>query len=351
MWRTGGVTLATVGLVVASLAGTRGLQQPPAREIGGGQPAFAAPPIEASMSAAQLSPALDSYLSALAREDRFSGVVFLARGQERVFEKAYGPANRAYGVPNTVATRFNIASIGKQFTLAALEQLVAAGKVKYEDTLGTLLPEYPNEQARKATVRQLVDHRGGISDFFGDDFDAAPKSGFRANADYYAFVAPRPLYFEPGAERRYCNGCYIVLGEIIAKAAGMPYERYVTERVLAPAGMTSTGWFATDSITERMATGYTRRGGGAPGGLRANVFLHGAAGSAAGGAYSTVDDLWAFFRARAASGEGIAVAGGAPGAAALVEMGGPWTAIVLSNLDPPAASVGTAIVRRLLGRE
>ena len=94
--------------------------------------------------------------------------------------------------------------------------------------------------------------------------------------------------------------------------------------------------------------GYTRRG--ADGDLRSNVFARGAAGCAAGGGFSTASDLLAFFKDGAVGsggGSNMGIAGGAPGTAALVAADAGWIVIVLSNLDPPAASVGSAILRQL----
>lgn len=340
-----------VPLLVLALWTTPHAQERPA--VGNRpQPSFPPPPISAAQSDPELIRALDGYLDRLSKEDRFSGVVLVAKDGQPIFEKAYGLADRARRVPNTVATRFNIASIGKQFTIAAIDLLKDAGTLKADDTLGALLPEHPNERAQMATVQQLIDHRGGIPDFFGPDFSAASPARFRSNADYYAFVAPRPLDFDPGSQRRYCNGCYLVLGEIIAKVSGVPYERFVQERIFAPRGMTSTGWFATDDIVENVATGYSRRLPGSEGTLRANLFAHGAAGSAAGGVYSTASDLLKFFQdGPTGKPEGapvsIGIAGGAPGTNAMVESAGRWMVIALTNQDPPAASVAVAIVQAL----
>ena len=336
-------------LVALSIAGAA--QE---RQTIGGKPQLnvPAPPISGSQSEPELTKALDGYLEQLAAAERFSGVVLVAKDGRAIFQKAYGFADRGRRVPNTVTTRFNLASVNKQFTMAAIEELKATGKLKDEDTVGALLPAYPNEQGKRATVQQLLAHQGGISDFFGPEFAAASPARFRSNADYYAFIAPRSLNFEPGTQTRYCNGCYIVLGEIIAKVSGVPYERFVEERIFAPRGMNSSGWFASDEIVEAVATGYTSRSPGSEGTLRANLFAHGAAGSAAGGGHSTAADLLAFFKAgpegRAeGSPVGMGIAGGAPGTNALVESRGPWLVIVLSNLDPPAASVGVAIIQAL----
>ena len=334
------VSLIVVFVLVSPLAGAQ------ARQPAGSRPQanLPPPPISSSQTPKELTDALDGYLTKLTAEERFSGVVLLAKEGQLIFEKAYGFADRANRVPNTTSTRFNLASVNKAFTRLAVEGLVKAGQLRLEGTIGELLPDYPNERAHKATVEQLLDHRGGISDFFGADFSAASPSRFRSNNDYFAFVATRPLDFEPGKERRYCNGCYIVLGEIVSRVTGMTYEQYMEQEVFAPRGMSNTAWLHSDGINANVATGYTRRMPGNEGTLRANTLAHGAAGSAAGGGYSTARDLLAFFKDTAGS---RGIGGGAPGTNALIESRGSWLVIVLSNLDPPAASVGVAILRAL----
>jgi CubicO group peptidase (beta-lactamase class C family) len=309
------------------------------------------PPVSAAMTPAEIAAALDAWLSKLASADAFSGVALVGKGDAAVFHKAYGFADRANRLANTIATRFNLGSINKTFTRLAIDLLVEQKKLAYADTIGTLLPDYPQTVSRTATVEQLLSHTAGLSDFFGPDFTAAPKDRFRSNADYFRFVATRPALFAPGARSQYCNGCYIALGAIVEKVSGMPYEQYVAEHIFGRADMTSTGYPHVDAIEPNVAIGYTRRGG--DGTLRSNVYLHGASGSAAGGGYSTASDLFAYVKAmragRFGSREGgLGIAGGAPGINAIVEASGEWTVVVVANLDPPAAQqVGAAIARAL----
>lgn len=345
-----------------------------------GPPPPPPPPITGSMTPADLDKSLDAYLTARAAAGDFAGVVAIAKSGRTIFERAYGLADRDVATPVTPATRFNIASIGKAFTKVAIGQLVAAGRLSLTDTIGALLPDYPNARARPATVDQLLNHQAGIANFFGPAFDATPKDQFVSNAAYFAFVAPMPLTFDPGAGRQYCNGCYVVLGEIIARVSGQPYEAYIAEHVFKPAGMTGAGFFRSDRPPANVAQGYTRqqRGGpsgpGAPGALRNARDAHGVAGSAGGGSYATAADLLAFdaalrdgrlldakmtawfFEAESpAPGTrargGIGIAGGAPGANAVLEADEAWAVAVVGNLDPPAASgVGLAI-KRQFGRQ
>ncbi|MBK5298789.1 MAG: beta-lactamase family protein [Vicinamibacteria bacterium] len=383
----GQLTLGTIerskdGPVTLSVRGATGMQgtievtlgPPPAEritrvaiEVGDVGPRESAPPpdVRGTMTPAELAQGLDAYLAPLVASDAFSGVVLVARAGVPVYEKAFGPADRERKAANKIDTRFNIGSINKIFTKTAVAQLVSQGKLKLSDALGTLLPDYPNAATKAATVDQLLSHQGGIADFFGPAFDQAPKDGFRSNADYYRLVAAQAPLFAPGARREYCNGCYIVLGAIIAKVTGVPYETYIAEHVYAPAGMTTAGPTGSDA-----ATGYTRRSPGGPVPLQTNVSQHGWSGSAAGGGYATARDLLNFDAALRAGrladptqtawllqvdnvtpgrSEGeLGIAGGAPGLNGVLESSRTWTVVVLANLDPPAAQqLGVAIHRRL----
>ena len=297
-------------------------------------------PVDGSMTSDEINRRLDAHFTKLAAADEFSGVALVARNGVPVFFKAYGYADREKKVANTIRTRFNLGSVNKAFTQVAIRQLANAGKLSYTDTLGKFFPDYPQEVSRAATIDQLLTMRGGLPDFFGEDFNRAPKSDFSSNADYFTFIAGRPPLFAPGERNQYCNGCYIALGEIVAKASGMPYEKYVAEHIFDRAEMTSTGYPRSDRQEPDVALGYTRQGGGP---WRSNLAMHGVTGSAAGGGYSTALDLLTYVKAlRAGKFPGAnanpAIAGGAPGINALLETRGEWTVIVLANLDPPAAT-------------
>lgn len=368
-------------LEIAGTTGLRGratltLEDSPSRRIdrfgidveaGGGRndgPPLPAPPISATMTDADLQQALDGWLSSQSSAGDFSGVVLVARGGRTIFARGYGDADRSGHVPNTPDVRFNVGSINKAFTHVAILQLVAAGKVKLTDTVGGLIPDYPNAEARVATVQQLLEHQAGIADFFGPGFAAVDKETLQSNRDYLALVAPRPLTFPPGARRQYCNGCYIVLGEIIASVSGQSYETYVVEHVFRPAGMSRTGFLGASPRSADVARGYTRRAGDGTT-PQDNASMHGAHGSAAGGAYSTAADLLAFVEAlrshrlldaagaaKLLGGDGdtasMAIAGGAPGLNAIVNVNGGTVVVVLANMDPPAAErPGEALARQL----
>lgn len=317
-------------------------------QAAGGLPA---PPIDGKMPSDEIDRRLDGYFTRLAADEVFSGVALVARNGVPVFFKAFGLADREKKVPNTIRTRFNLGSINKTFTQVAIGQLIADGKLSPSDTIGKFFRDYPQAASRSATVEQLLTHRAGVSDFFGADFNRADKGRFVSNADYFKFVSGLPPNFSPGERSQYCNGCYITLGAIVEKVSGMPYEKYVAERIFQRAGMTSTGYPRTDRPEFDIALGYTRRGG--DGTLTNNVAMHGVTGSAAGGGYSTALDLLTYVKAiRAGKFPGteanLGVAGGAPGTNAILEARGEWVVIVLTNFDPPTGErVGMALADAL----
>ncbi|MEP6767672.1 MAG: serine hydrolase [Acidobacteriota bacterium] len=343
----------TVSLELAT-AGVRGIRS--IRVEAGGPGEGGAPPEAAKSSDAEVASAAAEWLDGLAAKDQFSGVVLLARNGAPIFQKAYGLANRELQVPNTLDTRFNVASIGKLFTSAAIARLVREGRLSYSDTIAKWLPSTKIPSADRITVAQLLDMTSGLGDIFGPAYAATPKDRLQELSDYLALFETKPLLFEPGKGREYSNAGYVVLGLIIEKITGRSYREFVREAVFLPAGMNDTGLFATDEITPRRAVGYTRHDGDAPGSSgprRSNVFLQPGRGSSAGGSYSTAGDLLKFAMAvkkgelpladpgsapggRAGAG---GFAGGAPGSNALLEFNadGSLVAIVLANEDPPLA--------------
>lgn len=311
---------------------------------------------------------MENFVNNRVSNDEFSGVVFLARGDRPVFCKAYGLASKEYNTANTIATCFNLGSINKFFTRISIEQLYGQGKLAYDDRIGKYLPDYPNHSAaEKVTIRQLLDMTSGIGDFFGPKYQQTPKNAIRALNDYLPLFAAEPLLFEPGSNRQYSNGGYVVLGLIIEKVSRQSYYEYIQEHIYRVAGMEQTGYFDADIPRENIATGYTRNWDDQDhsGEVRRNNFYtRPARGSSAGGGYSTAADLHKLVLAliadklsapevsRMVKTSGIGIAGGAPGINAALETN-PQTGfiiIILSNYDPPSAGVITQQINSYLER-
>jgi D-alanyl-D-alanine carboxypeptidase len=294
----------------------------------------------------ELVAAARTHFEAKTKADEFSGVVLIAKDSKVLFLEAYGNADREKMIPNLKDTRFNLGSINKSFTRAAIHLLEKQGKLSLDDPIKKFLPDYPNAQAaEKVTVRHLLDMTSGIGDFFGARYDAAPKDKIRTLQDYLPFFADLPLEFEPGTGNRYSNGGYIVLGLIIEKASGMDYYAYVKENIFKPCGMLNTDSFARDADVPNRALGYTLQAGAGSARVLNFATLPGR-GSSAGGGYSTAEDMLKYVLALKENkiflpdiAGGLGIAGGAPGINSALEWD-PRTGyivIVLTNFDPPTA--------------
>lgn len=192
-------------------------------------------------------------------DGRFSGAVLIARDGQPVFEAAYGYANRAQKIKNTLDTRFHFGSMGKMFTAVAVLQLVEDGKIALDDPVSKFLPDYPNKGVAAVTVYQLLTHTGGTGDAFGPEFDAN-RSRLETLADYINLYGHRGLVFQPGTKWDYSNYGFILLGRIIEVASGETYYEYVRRHIFEPAGMLSTGNEPEDRKVPDLAMGYTRAG-------------------------------------------------------------------------------------------
>lgn len=241
----------------------------------------------------EISRRLDLLMHRLVDDDAFSGVVLVARRGKPLFSHAYGLANRSYDVPNTLAMRFNLASITKMFTAVAVAQLVEAGKLSYDDPVGKIIPDYPNaDVAKRVTVHHLLSHTSGIIDVRSPAEENAPMG--RTIAEGLSVFVNEPLSFPPGERFSYSNSGFILLGRIVEKASGQDYYDYVREHVFRPAGMTQSGFLRMDVPNHNVASGYAD---GPDGTRRDNIFALGLRGSPAGGAYATAGDMDRFARA------------------------------------------------------
>jgi CubicO group peptidase (beta-lactamase class C family) len=179
--------------------------------------------------------------------------------------------------------------MNKMFTSVAVLQLVERGKLALDDPIGRHLPDYPNpDTAGRVTIRHLLTHTGGTGDIFPEYVER--KDELKAHQDFLTMFGRRPLLFEPGSQERYSNYGFILLGAIIERVTGSSYYDHVAASVFAPAGMRSTDSPAGTPAGADRAVGYIRQGTA----WVPNTDTLPWRGTAAGGGYSTVDDLLRF---------------------------------------------------------
>lgn len=210
--------------------------------------------------------------------------VLVARGDRVLYRAAHGLASAELGVALAPAQVFRLGSITKTFTAAAVLQLAAVGQLRLEDPLNRFLPAYPGGAA--ITLRQLLSHTAGIS----DGWEASPTDEF-TTAQLVALIARQPLDFAPGTAYRYSNSGYILLGAVLEAATRQPWPRALRERLLAPLGLTHTGYYPTAQVVPGRVAGYSQDSTGA---TTCAPYAGGSGPGAAGALSSTVDDVRAF---------------------------------------------------------
>jgi CubicO group peptidase (beta-lactamase class C family) len=181
----------------------------------------------------------------------FSGSVWVRDRQGILLHRAYGRADRRRGTPITIDTIFDMGSITKGVTATLIAQLEAEGRLQFSDTLGRFFPDAP-EDKRSITLHQLLTHTSGLIDLTEeDDYVVLPRERFLRD------IFAAPLLSPPGERWAYSNAGYSVLAAVIEQVSGRPYEAYLRERLLMPAGMTSTGYRLPRDLAARAANTYT----------------------------------------------------------------------------------------------
>jgi CubicO group peptidase (beta-lactamase class C family) len=186
--------------------------------------------------------------------------IALVRGRDTLAFGGWGKADLENDVPATARTVYRIGSITKQFTSAAVMQLVEQGKVKLDDSIGTYLPTLPTSW-RAAPVRQYLNHTSGAPSYTDIGARWVRRWGEEMTPDtIVALTAHDTLWFPPGTKWRYDNTGYVVLGMLIERVAGRAWAEDFAERFAKPLGLLDTRWCDTKVLIPRRAQGYARQG-------------------------------------------------------------------------------------------
>ncbi|HEX5221619.1 MAG TPA: serine hydrolase domain-containing protein [Verrucomicrobiae bacterium] len=324
-------------------------------------------PVPERLSQEAAIAAWEAEINKAAANGKFSGVWLWAKNGKVITSGAKGKADREKGIDNTRDTQFRIGSMNKMFTAVATLQLVERGKLSLDDTMGRILPDYPNTNvASRVKVRHLLAHTGGTGDIFGPEFEAH-RLDLKTLQDYVKLYGARDLQSEPGTKWEYSNYGFLLLGVLIEKVSGKSYYDFVAENIYKVAGMTHSGSDPESVAVANRSKGYLRDQFE----MVSNEPTLPWRGTSAGGGYTTAADLMKFADAlmsnKLLKAETLAEAtrsqcttgdygfgfqtgrtnevrtyghgGGAPGMNGMLRMypASGQSVIVLCNLDPPSA--------------
>jgi len=243
--------------------------------------------------AADFSAAAAACIEGFAAADHFAGTVLIAAGETVLLRRGFGLADREWMIPHVPEGKFRLGSLSKQFTAAAILQLMEAGKLRLDDPVSKYDREAP-QAWRDVTLMHLLTHSSGIPSYTSIPgfFDRAARLPHSPQA-IIALMRDAPLLFPPGTQFRYNNGGYVILGHIIELLSGLSYEDYVAKHILTPLGLASTGYDHDATILPYRARGYRFENGS----YKNAAFLDMSVPHAAGAIYSTADDLFAWLKA------------------------------------------------------
>ncbi|MCU1286204.1 MAG: beta-lactamase [Acidobacteriales bacterium] len=259
---------------------------------------FAAMPFGTSMKEAKtIDQQIDAVFAGISDNKSPGVAVLVRRDGNTLFQRGYGIRKVGSLVPIDSQTNFRLASCTKQFTAAAIMLLVRDGKLRYDEKLTEIFPDFP-EYGRVITVRNLLNHTSGLPDY-EELMDASSAGGPPkwtethqiSDAEVLALLkTARKGEFAPGTKWSYSNSGYVVLGTIVAKVSGMTFGDFLQQRIFGPLKMTHTvAYINGKNEVANRAFGHSKEPGN-------SVFKKTDQSSTSatlgdGGVYSNLDDL------------------------------------------------------------
>lgn len=233
---------------------------------------------------------INEYMEAVVKIGKFNGSLLIAQDGKVLVSKGYGMSNFELDVANTPQTKFRIGSITKPFTAIAIMLLQQRGKLSVQDSICKYVADCPAGW-QQITLHHLLSHRSGLAkhDKAGDYLKTAMMP--MSVSQLIDRFKNKPADFKPGEKFDYNNNGYILLGHVIEKSSGQSYEAFLKDNVFVPLGMANTGYDNHEPIIKNRAAGYLRPDDRVGGSLMNAVYIDQSQSFAAGGLYSTTEDL------------------------------------------------------------
>ncbi|WP_010297318.1 serine hydrolase domain-containing protein [Clostridium senegalense] len=228
-------------------------------------------------------------------KENFNGAILISIKDKKLISKGFGMANFELDVKNTNVTKFRIGSITKQFTAATILQLYDKGVLNLTDTLDKYINDYP--KGKNITIHNLLTHTAGVFNYTDiEEFSNIMRKSHKT-IDLINNFKHLPYDFEPGTNYKYSNSGYTLLGDIIEKATNKTYEEYIRENFFKKLSMNNSGYDSNTKIIKNRASGYDLKIYNNDEHIVKSSFIDMSVPFAAGGLYSTVEDLYIWNRA------------------------------------------------------
>lgn len=232
-----------------------------------------------------LSQKLDSLMLAYNSTKHFNGATLIAVNNEVVLKKGYGYANLEWNIPNSITTKFQIASLSKQFTALCILKLEESGLLQLDDPIDKYISELESSSIGKVTINQALYHSSGIQrDIFETDDEAQI---YQSKSDILKKMAQMKLQFEPGSKVQYSNTAYHLLAIVIENITSNTFDRALDSLIFEPIKMFNSGYWHSSKVIEESSTGYDILLGEAIKGTP----HHPSVNKGASGIYTTIDDI------------------------------------------------------------
>lgn len=254
---------------------------------------FASLFVSLTVSSQTVSQKLAELMDAYNRFGPFNGNVLIARHDSILFQKSYGFSNIAGTSILDADAQFQIGSVTKQFTATVILQLQEEKKLSVRDKLSKYFPEI--KWADSVSIENLLRHTSGIYSYTNSrEFMEKEVEKPHSQAEMIALFSNKSLEFTPGTDWRYSNSGYQLLGYIIEKVSGKPYEWNVRNRIFKPLGMNQSGFDFVHLSDAHKATGYFTLNGTSS--VKAPV-VDSTVAYSAGAIYSSTGDLYKWSQA------------------------------------------------------
>lgn len=208
--------------------------------------------------AQNLDQKIDSLLSKVFTDKNGPGGVFMvAKAGKPIYQKAFGKANIELNIDMNTANVFQLGSITKQFTAAAILILEENGKLSTEDAISKYIPDYPN--GNKITIHHLLNHTSGIKDFTKMKSLSQIAQQNLFPKELIDFFKNEPADFQPGEKFEYNNSGYAILGYIIELVAKETYENFIQKNIFEKAGMKHSRYANDIAVIPNRAYGYQKK--------------------------------------------------------------------------------------------